>query len=112
MQGTDPQPQQPTPATQPWPEGVVARYLTVGGAHVDVIEQSGYYSRTEPTETHVTCSGCPATHTVEWGWDGYAAEFGQPQTNFDEGGKSSTPQAREWAQAHAETCRALPRPAQ
>jgi hypothetical protein len=93
-----------------WPEGVVARYLSVGGAFVDVTERSGFHGRTEPTETHVMCGGCPATHTVDWGWDGYAAEFGQSQDSFDEGGKTSTPQAREWAQAHAEKCRAMPRP--
>ncbi|MFI1562173.1 hypothetical protein ACH4ZX_03765 [Streptomyces sp. NPDC020490] len=103
-----PQPQ-PTPA--PWPESVIARYLTVGGATVDLTERSGYYNRTEPTETYVACGGCLATHTVEWGWSGYADEYDLPQDNFDEGGKRSTPKAREWAQSHAERCRAMPRPA-
>jgi hypothetical protein len=97
--------------TAAWPEGVIARYLTVGGGFVDVFERSGSVITQHPTETHVTCSGCPATHTVDWGWDAYHAEFGTgPQKDFDEGGKSSTPIARTWAQDHAATCRAVPRP--
>ena len=93
-----------------WPEGVFARYLTVGGATVDVIERAGYFDYDQLTETHVVCSGCPATHTAEWGWSTWAAETGEPQKDFDEGGRVSTPKARDWAQSHAEACRAMPRP--
>jgi len=89
---------------------IIARYLTAGGATVDVIERAGYFDQDGFTETHAACSGCPAKHTVEWGWDAWAAEVGQPQENFDEGGNRSTPQAREWAQEHAEKCRAMPKP--
>lgn len=94
-----------------WPEGTIARYLTLGGATVDLTERSGFTDRTEPTETHAACGGCPATLTVDWGWSGYADEYNQPQPDkFDEGGKKATPEARAWAQSHAERCRALPRP--
>ncbi|WP_044377399.1 hypothetical protein [Streptomyces noursei] len=94
-----------------WPEGVIARYLTVGGASVDMIERSGYYGVTYPTETYVKCHGCGTDDTVDWGWNAWHDEFGKgPQPDFDKGGKYSTPKAREWAQSHAEKCRAVPRP--
>ncbi|MFH8792218.1 hypothetical protein [Streptomyces sp. NPDC017941] len=103
---------QPSPATAPWPEGVIARYLTVGGAVVELTERSGYHGVTHPTETHGACGACPATATFDWGWNAYHDEFGTgPQPDFDETGHSLLPTARAWAQAHAETCRALPRPA-
>lgn len=66
-----------------WPEGVIARYLTTTGATVDVAERVG--------ETHwpwvSTCQGCTQGH----------------EDRYDS-------HAHEWAQAHAERCRALPRP--
>ncbi|MFJ8855118.1 hypothetical protein [Streptomyces sp. NPDC102437] len=42
---------QNTHATEPWPEGVIARYLTLAGATVDVTgggDSTGY-----------RCTGCP-----------------------------------------------------
>ena len=66
-----------------WPEGVIARYLTVGGATVDVTDR-----RTEDYLRYAAdCTGC-----------------GNRWTHGDER------YAREWAQAHAERCRALPQP--
>ncbi|MFE2710664.1 hypothetical protein ACFXKI_01385 [Streptomyces mirabilis] len=99
-----PKPKPPAPAEPP--AGLIGRYATVGGGTVQVIERSGYFGRTEPTETHAACTACPARHTVEWGWSPWDEQAGIPQEGFDEGGKHSTPQAREWAQAHAEKCRA------
>ncbi|WP_062215791.1 hypothetical protein [Streptomyces sp. NBRC 109706] len=97
--------------TADWPAGVIARYATVGGGFVDVAERSGQYSKPEPTETAASCSGCSTVHVVDWGWSAYHDEFGTGlQPDFDEGGRCSTPEAREWAQSHAESCRALPRP--
>lgn len=97
--------------TTTWPDGVIARYLTVGGATVDVIERAGYYDVKHPTETQAACTGCSMAETFEWGWSPSHAEFGTgPQPNFDEGGRWTTPEARDWAQAHAETCRAMPKP--
>lgn len=65
--------------TAPWPEGVIARYLTVSGAHIDITKPWNDY--------RAVCDGCAK---------GYSCSFENP--------------ARDWAQAHAETCRALPRP--
>ena len=94
--------------TAAWPEGVIARYLNLAGAPVDVVEQSDYYG--EPTETHAACSGCGATHTVDWDWVALHDEFGVgPGPDFDEAGQHSTEQVRAWAQSHAERCQTPPR---
>lgn len=63
-----------------WPEGVIARYVTVGGATVDV-------SRTDTGDTISHCTGCGD------------ARF--PNTELF---------IRSEANAHAGRCRALPRP--
>jgi len=89
--------------TQPaaWPEGVIGRYLTVGGATVDIQHDAYYVYDTEPTSTVAKCGGCLDTHTEQW------AEYAD---SFDGGTSWADKEARKWAQAHAETCRALPRP--
>ncbi|MFE9398639.1 hypothetical protein [Streptomyces flavidovirens] len=70
--------------TQPaWPEGLTARYLTVGGSTV------GVWDADEWSPVRALCSGCIAS-------------------NRDGGPGSSDP--HRWAQSHAETCRAMPRP--
>lgn len=81
------QPQdQPSPRTEPWPDGVEARYLTVGGATVDIDKRA-----------HWRCNGCHGTSV-----GAYTGPFGDAFTLGD---------IREQSQAHAEKCRALPRPA-
>jgi hypothetical protein len=49
-------PQAPThdPRTAPWPDGLVARYLTVAGATVDV--------RGSEHSASMTCLGCDESH--------------------------------------------------
>ncbi len=71
---------------QPWPQGVGARYLTVAGATIDL----HLYDVTPERGTSVasaTCLGCTEHYDID---------------------RTST--TRTWAQAHAEKCRALPRP--
>ena len=87
---------------------LIARYPTTGGATVEVAERAGFYNYDGMTETHASCSACPATHTIEWGWSAWNADFGVPQEGFDEGGKRSTPAVRAWAQQHAKECWATP----
>ncbi|OXS35404.1 hypothetical protein [Streptomyces sp. XY006] len=71
------------PASQPWPEGVIARYLTAAGATVDL--------KADETKPHhidsAECTGCG--FQIGWGSEHYA---------------------RQDAQTHAERCRALPKP--
>lgn len=68
-----------------WPEGIIARYLTVGGATVGITVETA-----DPANPLYVprCGGCGTTapHDLD---------------EYD---------ARIWAQTHAETCRALPRP--
>ncbi|MYT38996.1 hypothetical protein GTY66_23585 [Streptomyces sp. SID8356] len=95
-----------------WPENVIARYLTVGGATVDLFEESGYYIPTPPTQTRAHCNGCGKEQTEEWGFSIGAHEYGREQpAEFDTNGQWATPRAHRWAQSHAETCRAIPKPA-
>ncbi|MGW4703248.1 hypothetical protein [Streptomyces sp. NPDC004285] len=70
-----------------WPEGVIARYLTVGGATVDI---------TSNGRPHWFCTACPGTSC-----GAYTGPFGTPFT---------LDQIHEQAQAHAEKCRAMPKP--
>lgn len=67
-----------------WPEGVIARYLTVVGATVDLTTDGTSRDYIDATD----CTGC--------GWHN---------------GYTTTKAARYEAQVHAEKCRALPRPA-
>ncbi|MGW7597255.1 hypothetical protein [Streptomyces antimycoticus] len=74
-----------------WPEGVIARYLTVGGATVDVRPDH------DDKATQAWCDGCGRYDTTEWATGSYAREIAEED-------------ARRWAQAHAEKCRAMPKP--
>ena len=96
--------------TATWPEGVIARYLTVGGATVDLAHRPGYSRFPDLTETVGRCNGCSAECVKDWGFDFWAAEHNQPQLDtFDSTGESALPAIRDWAQAHAEKCRAMPK---
>lgn len=90
-----------------WPEGVIARYLTAGGATVDITTQPG---QDATTATAATCTGCGEAKVVDWtrqAWSSYASRFIKEP---DEGGEHATPKVRGWAQAHADKCRAMPKP--
>ncbi|MFD3955904.1 MULTISPECIES: hypothetical protein [Streptomyces] len=90
-----------------WPENVIARYLTVGGATVDLTDQLNVLTPPQPYATLATCTGCPASsehshHRLVWGMTVQREEH-HPE--------AAVQGAREWAQSHAETCRAIPKPA-
>lgn len=73
---------------EPWPEGVIARYVTVGGATVDITSDG--------RRPHWHCTACPGTSR-----GAYTGPFGDPFT---------LSQIHKQAQEHAEKCRAMPRP--
>jgi hypothetical protein len=86
--------------TTHWPEGVVARYLTDAGkaladptATVDLIEKDD--------RIVARCMVCPDTE-ADFHFDPMCT--GARATGW------ATKQAADWAQSHAEKCRALPRP--
>jgi hypothetical protein len=98
MERTDQQAPQPTPA--PWPDGVIARYLTVAGATVNITYAS---SKGLITAACTACAWTENTDTVGL----YTDTPEQEQARVDEW----LPVSRKHAQAHAERCRALPQPA-
>jgi O-succinylbenzoate synthase len=94
--------QQPTPSTEPWPEGVIARYLTVGGATVDLTDDSAR------DYIVATCTGERCGWQERTGLGGYIYDTPeQTQARVE----AWLPESQREAQAHAEKCRALPRPA-
>ncbi|MFF8100132.1 hypothetical protein ACF07S_10210 [Streptomyces sp. NPDC016640] len=91
-----------------WPEGVIARYVTVAGATAD-IKAIGIDRQTSVgTITDITitayCQGCRQKDVSTYlGMD--------TSTLGDDFFTSSLcDDARKWAQSHAEKCRAMPRP--
>lgn len=93
-----------------WPEGVTARYLTVGGAFAELVERSGHTRYEGPTETVATCTGCGDTWTFDWVCQVWSETAQQIVDDIEDGGQSSTRKARAWARGHAEKCRAMARP--
>ncbi|MEV6165708.1 hypothetical protein AB0L71_28110 [Streptomyces sp. NPDC052052] len=84
--------------TTAWPEGVIARYLTVGGATVDIAYTD---------DLHAVCQGerCP------WRESEYLEVFYTDSVEVrDQKIDNALPSAQRRAQAHAETCRAMPKP--
>jgi hypothetical protein len=80
---------------------IIARYLTVGGATVDIAHDTLYLADTEPNVSVARCGGCAAYCNEEWG---------QYASTYDNGSSAADYEPRKWAQAHAEKCRAMPRP--
>lgn len=95
--------------TTPWPENVITRYLTVAGAALgreDLTVDVETLTSADSGDAHATrstCRGCTASKVRDYAlyrhyWD-------------EEGGvRACQDDARRWAQAHAETCRSMPRP--
>lgn len=98
---------QTTPSAA-WPEGVIARYLTVGGATVD-LDRSADPADENASRwdwSRATCTACGNADAEDWNTRPYTQLITIPQAEA-----RATRVVREWAQAHAEKCRALPRPA-
>ncbi|MHB9857644.1 hypothetical protein [Streptomyces sp. YIM S03343] len=94
---------------QPWGPNTIARYLTVAGATVDLTHQlGGRLSQPEPVATLATCTGCPDSQQYSH-WFGSGSEADGTYTEAPDEARA-TRQARIWAQDHAATCRALPKP--
>jgi hypothetical protein len=98
---------QTSPFATPWPEGTIVRYLTVGGATIDLRStrfvtrwQGGPpFAASKPYETdgfQWTCSGCQS--------------YGREGDDYNDPNFRKLAEARDDAQGHADKCRALPRP--
>jgi len=99
------------PTTDTWPEGVLYRFQTVGGATVDL--------HAHRFATQYTNQGRPFASNEWREVDGYMWLCrGCDTSSFDDftyhGGylPGEKREARDHAQAHAERCRAMPRPEQ
>ncbi len=91
-----------------WPKGVIARYITVGGATVDLTYRMTVSNPPEPFATLATCGGCPASEEFNH-WFGSGSHFNDTYKE-EQDQERANKAAREWAQSHAEKCRAMPRP--
>jgi hypothetical protein len=91
-----------------WTPGVIARYLTVGGATVDLTEHPA--ATHVPAQSVAECRGCPATKVIDWTIKSWDESVGDYDDERDPDGASYTADARDWAQAHASTCRAMVMP--
>lgn len=100
--------QQPTT----WPEGVIARYLNVAGATIDITE-TGPRDDSYPNATIAQCSGCPAdaAKNIDWNTRPYSYAISDPEDiPVSQAAVAAEREARQWAQTHAEKCRAMARP--
>ncbi|MFE9341335.1 hypothetical protein [Streptomyces sp. NPDC007063] len=88
-----------------WPPGVIARYLTVAGALVDVRETGPRDDEGDVAATFAECHGCPQHEGREWNTHPRGAWL-----TVSEAAAEAEYAARAWAQAHAEICRAMPLP--
>lgn len=87
-----------TPETE-WPPGTLARYVTVGGATVDITHVNDL---DEPLH-HASCTGCGGYHNEVWALAYFAG-------NRADAARDALYDSRTWAQDHASTCRAMPKP--
>ncbi|MFC8267793.1 hypothetical protein ACFUIZ_18980 [Streptomyces cinereoruber] len=94
-----------------WPEGVIARYLTVGTATVDlaVVTRSHKYEdgiTGTRGATYAECTGCSASEEFSH-WRIHRGDYSDWEVEDPDAADSK---ARDWAQVHAEKCRAMPKP--
>jgi hypothetical protein len=103
----------PNTTAQPsavWPEGVIARYLTVGQATIDIRETGPRENDRTRYATVAACGGCGEDHTECWEWDVYSYSGESHVIPREDAIVRAEARARAWAQPHAERCRAMPRP--
>jgi hypothetical protein len=99
-------------ATTDWPVGVIARYLTAGGATVDLTPGEYSYDAGDGIVgsrnlTRAACAGCLALEEFKH-WRPVQRLTFVDDVRDPEAAKR---EAREWAQEHAAKCRAMPKPA-
>ncbi|MER5622534.1 hypothetical protein ABT061_15965 [Streptosporangium sp. NPDC002544] len=95
-----------------WPAGVIARYLTVGGATADVIDdvidnRPAYLSKSHAVRGACTGERCGESH--------YPVRFTfslDDDPEQDEDFQQAVAEVQQWARDHAERCRAMPKPNQ
>jgi hypothetical protein len=99
-----------------WPEGILARYVTVAGVadgvttvDLAVIEKPHHFpdgSVADRPLIRAACAGCSASIEVSY-WRMRRGTIAQWEVKDPQAAERD---ARDWAQAHAEECRAMARP--
>lgn len=92
----------------PWPEDVIARYLTVGGATADVLDKTSPWQSGFGHNLSAACTGELCDWT-SWGPEFWFGAEENPMSDSDY--RSAVDRLRLGAQAHADKCRAMSRPA-
>lgn len=99
-----------------WPEASLARYLTVAGEALRDPKLSVVITETGPRDdkrlhsTIARCDGCGDGDRTAWPDGSYSYNDEFIPTPRDRAIAWAEFTAREWAQAHAEKCRAMARP--
>jgi hypothetical protein len=90
-----------------WPEGVIARYLTLGGATADVLDGTSPWRSGVGHNLSAACTG----ELCDWTSHGPEFWFEAGETSMDYVPyRDAVARLRADAQAHAEKCRAMLRP--
>lgn len=91
-----------------WPEGVIARYLTKAAEISGLLVSVDLTQEKTDTDSYTTarCGGCGSGKSCSWATEIHGSHGYYTIQDWMKGDSG----AREWAQAHAEKCRALPRP--
>ncbi|MFJ4329111.1 hypothetical protein ACIP3A_39210 [Streptomyces tricolor] len=95
------------PSSQKFPKAI-ARYLTVGTATVEITETGPRDDDGFAATTVSSCTGCPASDTQSWNTVSYSFSNEEIHRSVTEAAENAEVRARDWAQKHAEKCRAMP----
>ncbi|MER7761329.1 hypothetical protein [Streptomyces sp. NPDC097619] len=87
---------------------LIARYLTVGTATVEVAETGPRDDNGFGRDTVSTCTGCRTVETDRWNTTSYSFSGEPIHRSVTEAATNAEARSRQWAQRHAESCRAMP----
>jgi hypothetical protein len=100
-----------------WPEGVIARYLTVGGATVDVTVRISHDYQADidglnwiDINHQAVCAGTGCGSKTELYNNRGVDDTEQARRAATDLTSPNGREIKQWAQSHAETCRAMPNP--
>ncbi|MDD9383127.1 hypothetical protein M8Z33_42075 [Streptomyces sp. ZAF1911] len=87
---------------------LIARYLTVGTATVEITETGPRDDNGSGGDTVSTCTGCHTVETDGWNTTSYSFADEPIHRSVTEAASNAEARSRQWAQRHAESCRAMP----
>ncbi|MGW2680914.1 hypothetical protein [Streptomyces sp. NPDC001436] len=87
---------------------LIARYLTVGTATVEITESGPRDDNGLAADTISTCTGCHTVETDRWNTTSYSYSDEPIHRSVTEAASNAEARSRQWAQRHAKSCRAMP----